>query len=380
VTKATRIIIGAAAFLSLLALVLFFFGFGSSDMDRRLKGEDPIGIFFVMTDDARDDAIDMAAQIVVFPAYKRVLLYCLNTDSFYEDEDEPMSKLSPGSADRFSRLTGVRNEYTIKITRSQAIRFLNVLEGINTYLEEPIVFQDGRFQYPQGYQFFPGEQIIEYALGHTKPEFQKEYLTGVDRLYRTQSMALTLFWNLDEMTERVKNQKIRSFLYSLINTDLSEPEIKAVFSFFSGEGIKMDALAVPLETSVGPLGTRLVVKDKRARNLFVEYRDNLRAGKLDSDEFPVEVLNGTETGGLARKVKQFLQDRGLVVLNTDNFPYKPQVKTVIVERYGSSFNALKLLELTGIDRKRVFFRRKALEVHASIIIGDDFKAGKFQSD
>ena len=94
----------------------------------------------------------------------------------------------------------------------------------------------------------------------------------------------------------------------------------------------------------------------------------------------MEVLNGTETGGLARKVKQFLQDRGLVVLNTDNFPYKPQVKTVIVERYGSSFNALKLLELTGIDRKRVFFRRKALEVHASIIIGDDFKAGKFQSD
>ena len=117
---------------------------------------------------------------------------------------------------------------------------------------------------------------------------------------------------------------------------------------------------------------KMLVNPKRGRVVFREYEDNLKAGRLNADLFPMEVLNGTEVGGLARRVKQFLQDRGLQVLDADNYPYKPLARSFIVGRSGDTYVATRVMEMTALERTRVVFGRVALDVDATFIIGTDF--------
>ena len=122
---------------------------------------------------------------------------------------------------------------------------------------------------------------------------------------------------------------------------------------------------------------KLVVKDQRAKLIYNGFFDNMVAGRLNSDRFSMEVLNGTEVSRLANRVQQYMKDRGGQVLDADNYPYKPVHETVVLERSGNSFNAHKLLEMTGMKPDRVYFRRQVTDVNISLVLGDDFDIKKF---
>ncbi|MBI3395839.1 MAG: LytR C-terminal domain-containing protein, partial [Spirochaetia bacterium] len=222
---------------------------------------------------------------------------------------------------------------------------------------------------------------LEYALSRDSTLGANErYLSGLDRVYRSESTVMNLIWRKNRLKEQATHAKLQTFMHSLIKTDLSLPELRTLIAFLApDEGVQINVMEVPLE-AIPPGGAapegRLVVKEKRARSLFNEYRDNMSSGRLRPDSFPLEVLNGTDTKGLGRRIKQFLQDRGLQILVAENYRHKPLPRTVILERSGSTFVAEKLAEVTGIERDMVFFRRKTLDISASLLLGDDFNVKK----
>ncbi len=377
-TRLKLIIIGAGVVVVAVALIVVL-RLTSTGFDRRLNGSAPVGIFFALEDDKNGNAVEIAGQMIILPEQRRVLLLFLNTDAHYEGSDKPVRTALFGE-DRFSRFTGVPTHYSIRITRTNAARALDALGGLPFFVEETVTFRDSLYQYPRGLNVLPGEQLLEYAMAREPGPPSDAYLNGIDRLFRIESTVLNLLWKRNHLRDQVSHAKWQAFLVSLVKTDLSAKELIGLFSFLAPEdGVQFNVAEIPLEAlppgAAGPEG-RLVVKEKRAQRIFAEYRDNLQSGRLTPEAFPLEVLNGTETNGLGRRVRQFLQDRGLQGLVAENYRYRPLARTVILERAGNTFIAEKLRDLTGVDRNMVFFRRRASDVNATLILGEDFNVKK----
>lgn len=383
-TRAMLIVAGLSA---LLALYLGYVRLTSTDLDLQLSGSEPFGVRFALIDDQPgsdpntadgEEELAALAQAIIWPEQKRVLFYFMNTAARFAADEEPLSEMSPGSADRFRDFTEIRSDYSIAIRRSQAERLLNFLEGMTLIVEEPQEFPNTRFQYPRGVRFYPGEQIMEYALAKRAPDrdLSKFYVNPIEQVYRIQSVLLNLYWRIDEYREKLADEQVQQFAAGLVDSNMDVEELVSLFAFMNLENaVHISVLEVPLELGRGPRSRRddrLVVNPTRGRVVFREFGEELKAEQSDTDLFPIEVLNGTEVGGLARRVKQFLQDRSLQVLDADNYPYKPLAKSFIVSRSGDTFITNRLLDITALERTRVVFNRAALDVDASFIIGTDF--------
>ncbi len=365
-------------------LIILFAGYlgyqrlTSNDLELQLSGSEPFGIRFAILDDRNENRLEALAQVILWPGEKRALMYFMNTHARHEVDEDAIHDLSPRSADRFAAFTEISNDYYITVNRSRAARLLDVLEGMTLIVEENQEFPDSRFQYPRGVRFYPGEQILEYALSERVLEKDPDrfYLNTIEKLYRTESTILNLYWRLNEFRETLEHRDLSAFAAGMVDSDLSGEELASLFEFLNLENeVHLSVLEVPMEIAKNPQPRKqdlLVVNAKRGRVVFREFTENLRAGRLASDLFPIDVLNGTEVGGLARRVKQFLQDRGLQVLDADNYPHKPLAKSFIVSRSGDTYVTTRLMQITALEPTRVVFGRTVLDVDASFIIGADF--------
>ncbi|MBX7059715.1 MAG: LytR C-terminal domain-containing protein [Leptospirales bacterium] len=359
--------IGLAVFFGLMA----YNRATSNSIDLRLGESAPFAVRFAITEE--DGSLPVVGQAVFFPTRKRLLLYFANTDARFDASGDLLSSMSPSGADRFSQYTDLGSEYHLHISRPQLGRLLDLGEGLSMFLEAPLVFENARFQYPDGLRIMPGEQALEYALARRKMERGSEYLSGVERLYRVESLLLTLFWNAAEFAHKLDSAAVQHSAVGLLDTNMNPEELASLFGYIVGRSeLEISCLELPLDFVPGPGGGKLLVKETRSRVLFSEFVENLNAGRLNQDTFPVEVLNGTEVGGQARRVKQFLQDRALPVLNAGNYPLKPLASSYIVDRSGNTYAPRRVLELTGMDRTRVAFGRAAANVSVSLLIGEDF--------
>ena len=347
----------------------------ASDLELELQSDEPVAVRLALTEDqeGREPGLQALAQAIYYPEDNRVLLYFVNTDARYEADDDALAAMSPSGADQFSRYTDVSSQHYLHITRTNTVRLLNLLEGLTIFLDEPIEFKDEGFRYPNGLRFFPGEQLVEYMLGRTEIQPGREHLTGIDRVLRIESTLLNLFWDRGELAEILEDTNMALAAAGLFESDLTPEEIVSLFSVINADPeLQMSVIEMPLEQAIANGTPVLVVKEQRARTVYIEYRDDVRTGVIDTDSFPVEVLNGTDVPRMAARMKSFLQDRALLVLNADNYRFKPLERSYIIERSGDTFRAQHFREMTGLAEKRVMFRRQPIDVDATLLIGRDF--------
>lgn len=372
--RSAKILIAIAVPLLLMLCYWIYARLTADSLELLLSSDEPLALRIALEDSnaAGEDELAALAQIVIFPEYKRVLFYFVNTDAHATDDDSPLKKESARSADFFEILTGLDSKYSISIHRKQAAHAINLMGGLTLFLEEPYKFDSQKFSYPQGVRFMPGEQAMEFALSRITSQPDRDYLTGVDRLLRLESLLLNLLWIRSELAESVATPEVRGILKKKIKTSLTEEELTTLMEYLLDEDTEYGMMEVPLQIKHQGRKKWLEIKPRSGHSLFTSYKEDLKGGQLRSDNFPVEVLNGTETPGLARRVKQFLQDRGLQVLDADNYAHKPHPNSVLVERSGDTFRANHLYKITGIEKKRVVFHRGYLDVYGSFIIGNDF--------
>ena len=353
----------------------------ANNMDQLLSGDEPFAVNLVLQDSGDKTVVQMA-QMVVFPAEKHVLYYFINSDASFTEEEGALRSLPPDTAGRFSGYTEVKSPYYVYLDTDSLARWIDIVEGIPYFLEEPLVLEQSDFQYPQGFHKFSGKQFVDFITSRVRADHGKEYLTGVERVYRTESAILTLFWNRSIINGRVSDSALRLFAFSLFNTNMNADEMGSITSYLlDKKGINSSVLEVPLELVEKGTYYRpehlLLVKEKRAKSIYRQFVEDLESGKFRSDTFSVEVLNGTEINGLARKMQQYVQDRGPLVLDTNNYLYKPHEETLIIDRSGNVFNAEKLSEIMKIKPEYIFFRRANLEVNVTLLLGNDIDRKKF---
>ena len=368
-SRISRILLVASAIFVIAASFLFVRRFFSNQLEKRILDRDVVPIRVIVRD---QDRIETLAQMILFPEQKWVLFYFVNTDARQPEGSKSIADQTAMFADSFDKYSGLKSIYSVELSRDSFARLIDLGEGLPMYLETAQIFPNSNFQYPAGRMRFSGQQAAEYALSRRMQQGQ-EQLSGLERMRRMETILLNVAWNSVQFADKIHSKDLRQFALGLIESDLTKPELASLFNFLSDANVSI--LEVPLEQGAD---RALYVKDKRARSVYSEFFDNLRSGRMKKDVFSLEVLNGTEVGGLARRVKQFLQDRGILVLNADNYPIKPIPKSVILVRAGKTALGKHVMEMTSLPREGVFFDRSTQDVDCTILLGTDFEIKKLQ--
>lgn len=352
---------------------LYFQYFRPNRIDTVLRSPAPLGIRLLLADE-KNKTLEMLGQMVLYPAQGHIFFYFLNTDARYPQGSQPIQQLAIEQADRFFELTGIVNEYYIHLNKADIPRLLNIMEGMRVFLEQPLALEGARFQYPEGVQFFPGEQVLEYFLARQPMERGREHLSGVDRLLRMESVLLNLFWQRAHYQQLLQHNALQALLSSLVSTNLTGPELESLMDFLvDNEEFYASVMEAPLREIVLNNKKALEIKVSRAKESFATFQGELAAGRVHRDNFSINILNGTQISRLARKVQTLLGAGEITVLDTANYPFKPVSQSVILERSGNTFFGEKMLQRLSFDRNRVFFQRQLLDVDMTLILGTDYK-------
>ncbi|MBI38492.1 MAG: hypothetical protein CMF59_02760 [Leptospiraceae bacterium] len=370
-------------FLVLLAVLMVAFfifqwirGFFADDVAARIADEEPFSIRFSVQQEEEGRLLSLA-RLMLYPAEKKAVFYFLNTASHFPDEEENISTMSAFSADRFRQWVGSGADYNLYFTEQNMGRFIDFLGGMHIFLPQPVVIKESRYQYPHGIQFLSGHQAMEFSHGAIPLERGSDHLAQMDRLFRTESIVMNLLWQLPEKQEFLETDGVIPFLYGLADTDLTTEEFGSLLLYFATEeDLDVFALETPLqfeEDPKNPYEKRLAVNEERCEEHYEKFLQEMRTGALDTASFPMDVQNGTERGGLAGRVKQFLHGSGTEVLYADNYERKPLPESVVLERSGSFSIARRIAYKTGRERHRVFFLRQPLDISGTFILGEDFQ-------
>jgi len=363
----TGLLLGLGALGILILISVLISRMGRTSLDEILSSGQPVGLTLSLKS---EDQLEHIVQMIVYGKHKRVLFYFLNTEAFYPDEKKAIKYMSPSAADRFKDITEIESSYRVNVDRATLIRILNLIRPQNFFLEENEFLKDARFQYPAGLQHFSGEQMLEFAL--QRPLKEGEYI-GVDRIYRAESLILSLFWRRKEITQEIIKNNLLPIVHELSGAGMSVLELQTLAETIQDD-YHASVLEVPLELVPGK--SNMLVKEQRAHIIYKTFLEEMRSGRLNDDTFPVAILNGTEEGGLANRVRQALSDRGVQILTVDNLAVKPLLTTVIMDRSGNTFQAGKLLQTLRLEENRVFFRRRVSDVDVSFLLGTDFEIKK----
>ena len=103
-------------------------------------------------------------QLILYPKEKKILLLNIPTDAYYASKSKPIKELEINAADKFHKLTGLRNIYYIHVQASQALRLFNSLGGLKFFNMHSFSLKNSQYQYPPGEHYYSGEQILEYIL------------------------------------------------------------------------------------------------------------------------------------------------------------------------------------------------------------------------
>ena len=361
----------------LLVGFLFYFQESMNSVEVMLNTEEPFGFRFSISDDTQNNTIQFLAQVVIFPKWNRIFVYCLNTDAYYKDK--PIYKMSPRLADRLESYTKIKNTAYIHVNRTNGIRILNLTDGITFFSEEPFFFSQTKFQYSRGFHYYEGEQVLEYMIlreGYSSSS--SGFPNELGRLFRQESMILNLFWQRKNLVAKMP-PKMKDFAGGLIDTNLNQEELKRLFSYIFLNEVHMKVLEVPLRAKKFGKKKRLLVKETRANDLFQNAMDEEFVGHSKPRHgYSLQILNGTEVQGLARRIKFFFQNLDIRILDVDNYEPKPLRKTVLMGRSGDTFPAKYLMEITGMKESQVSFFRKPLGIDLTLLLGLDFNAKKLQ--
>ncbi len=384
--RRTRIMI--FAIISPLILYIFYWRLTANDIELRLQKDDPFAIRFVVTNDQENDELIFIGQIIIFPKYKRIVLYSVNSDAYHNAEI--IREKGLGSADMLESFSEFTNNNYIHIKSSQGSRLLDLMDGITFFSEKATIIGNAEYQYPRGMRYYPGEHIFEYLVKKENPmkKSKKNHYTYRDRNnqkipaiirkakhhFRQESILLNLFWQRHILAENIEKNQLTALAMKLITTDFTSVELSSLLQYILKENVHLNVMEVPLEISQKRKGKqRLNIKDERAGQLFRDQISRYKIKWLKPDtDFATQILNGTEIQGLARRVKFSLQNMGIRVTDVDNYEHKPLPQTNIVSRSGDTLMARHLMDTMNLSFQNVSFYRKASDIEISLMLGQNF--------
>ncbi len=257
------------------------------------------------------------------------------------------------------------------------VKAVDLVEGIEVFISNPVSidFEGSKVLLPSGNGILDGDKAKDYILYSESGEEER------DIVWRKQKFLQSLLKRLGEPEISGLFEKSASvdYLYGYMSSNISKRDLKTIIDEmpqFDTEHIYMGKLE----------GKIFIVEDREllfplSKGDYVKLSVKQMLETIMSEEvfddkvltISLEILNGTETNGLAGRTKAIYQSYGYDVLsvgNADTFDYE---YTVAIDRKGNIDAAKKIADIIKCRKVRTETAGTGeFSPDVTVILGKDF--------
>lgn len=261
-----------------------------------------------------------------------------------------------------SSIMGLEIPFYIQVPLHSIEKFVDLVEGIPYYIwQEDISPQEN----------FPvGEFILDGSLVESLLNMKEESeFWQAKRLYRHYGFLLNFWKERNDKWNILKNKTI----FKLV-TDKVESNLQTGDLYFLSEVLMSEKAWLPLfmEVSTIKQGSNFIM-DIETTALFVkEFEKKLTEPEESfTEESPrMEIRNGTDIAGLAKKMRNRVAQRGIRVLEFSNADRNDYQQTILVDRSANVRFTQNFSLLSGA--KYYFSIDRSIFTDIAVIIGKDY--------
>lgn len=282
------------------------------------------------------------------------------------------------------KLMGKKIPNSLVITMDDFSTLTDILGGLKIFVPSPIDVKDEngqRYLLPSGAVTLDGDKIRTYMM--YKSEDENDDSRDVRR--RNAIVQFISAINEPENEKSFLDKNNFSSYSKFFNSNSSEDSLLSLLNKFS----KVDPERIIVNTTKGKFNSNLGLFIPDNNGQFLKEVMNLTLSSLrvegnsqESRYYVLEVLNGTDIGGLAARTKTKLESAGYKVDITGNAERENNVEyenTIIIDHIGNSdaANALgSFIRCSNIQEEEVRPETEGFEAAKTdftIIIGKDFR-------
>lgn len=270
------------------------------------------------------------------------------------------------------RYTGISVPFYVFLSMDQLENTVDLLEGIQLFILEGHESELGNI-IPSGSVLLDGRKAREYFYLTIKDERDSDRILRHQKFI--QQYLITLSENLKSVSNPVFVNEFHKHLTSNLDID-SLLSLMTYFGNFHGERMIVQRIMGSERIVDDQLLLFPYVEGKVLREMIEQIQESI-ALAINEDENPekitVEILNGTDQSGLARKTAEILKSLGYEIYQYENAETFDYEKTVIIDRRGNTSQAQEIAkEMRTSNVITEFNSETSNAVDVTVILGKDF--------
>ncbi|QUL04768.1 LCP family protein [Treponema pallidum] len=372
-------------FMLVITVFAVFFGMKRDPLESSLSSDNILKVLFVI----EHENVPISSNVVAYyPATRRAAMFDIphNMGLILQSlgrTDGIGSLYSERGIEEYKRevekLTGINVPFSVVCSLDNFSKLTDLLSGLSVFIPTPIdvhTERAGHVLLPSGSVSLDGDKMRDYLLYEDEDEGEGESAS------RKQKAILALLRSVNDHSEFFVHSTRAFSLNRLIRSNVRRADLKKLI----GELSKLDSeRLVPQRFS----GTKRVVdgkvllfpsrdgqqiKEIVRQTLAVLASEN---GTAFGRVYALEILNGTESHGLARTTANIYQGFGYDVVRVDNALEQSVQKTVLVDRIGNPAVAkvvAQVIRCQNIETTSASLDEYGVEtgIDFTLILGKDF--------
>ncbi len=275
-----------------------------------------------------------------------------------------------------AEIFGIEIPFFVAVDRQGLGRLVDFAEGIDLFITESFRTEDSAHlvRLPGGSVSLDGAKAADYAAAELPGESYEERAT------RSQKLAQALFRAMGAKADLLTHEDVLPYVHRSMETNLDQRGVASLISLY--ERIDADQIVTRrVQGNVRAVETGGETKEllfphfdgRWLRQTVTQVIDTLaQEGEVveSPSTISVEILNGTDVTGLARRTKQLYERYGFDVVSFDNADRTDQENTIVIDRQGDPAAAQRAAEI--IRAPRVDSEPVDSPIDVTIILGRDF--------
>ncbi len=363
------LVIGTLVYMSSQKALLKFTH--KTKLEEKLS-QDKILTFFI--NGFNDEALNFSVFLFLQPVQKKCGLFFINPIATFDDKTIESMK---GDAllymiPKIESITGLKINFYINLNDQSISDIIDLFDGLPFYLDNYSNISSDKYKRSTGAYIFSGEELLNFNEILVKDD----PMSYINRLNHQESISLSLY---DRIKEK---QDLRKEWFEVIgkklDTNLNDQDLYQLYNYIKNNNIAFSISEMPGELVVEPNNIKLIIHEENANFGFSKLAAYLSSGDYNiGDLARTEVLNSTDTNGLAKSVKSILNENSIKVLSVGNGWNSRENKSIIIDRSGSTEYSYKIAKLLGINSVYHLIN-KDFGLDTTVILGEDFeiKPGK----
>lgn len=279
-------------------------------------------------------------------------------------------------ANSIENMLGIKINYYMQVDYAAFRSIIDAIGGVDVNVENKMDYDDPaqnlHIHFNKGTQHLNGQKAEEFFRWRKNNDGTGFAEGDLGRIKAQHSFIESVVQKLKTKRVIFKYPSILRAISKNTKTNMSASEIVK----YASAALKVNKSNISMSTLKGTSmyikGISYFVYDSKGSNQTTDDKTISKSANVDIKNLKLEILNGTETNGLAKRYKDKLIKKGFSNITTGNAPKKP-VKKTTVTLYGIDEQSVsEIKNKLGIENVELVGSKNE-KADIIIIMGQDFK-------